>query len=165
MLKRLHSFARHRNVLERVVDVWLVDPAALQDPAHAQAGCLDDAERQRLASLRFERDRALYQAAHVFLRHVLSLYRPAVPPSQWHFDTAAHGRPEVGGWAGERGSAAPPRLRFSLSHTDGLVAVAVTHDWDIGVDVERERADLDLAVIAPALLAGPEHQWFGLLPT
>ena len=73
MLKRLDSFAHRRHALDRAVDLWLLDPTTLSEPTGDLAVCLSDAERVRLVGLRIERDRALYLAAHVFLRHLLSL--------------------------------------------------------------------------------------------
>jgi 4'-phosphopantetheinyl transferase len=159
MLDRLDAFAGRQQALDGAVDVWLLDPARLAAP-QALAACLDEAERQRLQGLRRAPDRALYLAAHVFLRHVLSLYGGGVRPAQWTFATGPHGRPEVTntGWPARR-------LRFSLSHTHALVAVAVASDWDVGVDVEAARAGLDVAAIAPAALAPEERRWLaGLDP-
>ncbi len=64
------------------------------------------------------------------------------PPSNWRFATNVHGKPEV-----LRDPGTPP-LRFNLSHTRGLVAVALTLEHDVGIDVELvdgKRFSFDLA--------------------
>lgn len=102
---------------------------------------LDDSERARAARFHFERDRQAYFAAHALARVTLSGQAPR-PPSSWRFASNVHGKPEV---LCETG--APP-LRFNLSHTRGLVAVALTLEHDVGIDVELvdgKRFSFDLA--------------------
>lgn len=155
MLSCLHPFAARGAALNRAVEVWLADPALLAAECQAQRACLSRAELQRLDSLHFPRDRTLYLASHVLLRHLLSLYQPH-DPADWVFETTPQGRPEL-----VQPMAAPEnRLRFSLSHTRGLIAVAVARGWAVGVDVERPRTRLDVAALAPLLLAPAEKTWF-----
>jgi 4'-phosphopantetheinyl transferase len=84
-------------------------------------------ERARLERFRFERDRLLFLVAHALLRITLSRCSD-VAPEAWQFGAGSHGRPEI--------AAPASRMRFSLSHTQGLAACAVVLDRDIGVDVE-----------------------------
>lgn len=85
-------------------------------------------ERERCARFVFERDRRDYAAAHVLLRESLSA-RGDRAPGDWRFEADDRGKPRLA-----EGS---PRLFFNLSHTDGLVACAVSRDVDVGIDVER----------------------------
>jgi 4'-phosphopantetheinyl transferase len=55
-----------------------------------------------------------------------------VPPAQWTFIENVHGRPEI--LDRPRGV---PDLRFNISHTEGLIACAVTIGREVGVDVEH----------------------------
>ena len=123
---------------------WLAIDAI--DPARwpALRRVLDDAERERAERFHFEADRQSYIAAHALTRLTLSRYVDR-PPEALGFVAGAHGKPEI-----DDGS-----LRFNLSHTRGLVAVAVARAGDLGVDVERvdpRRLGLDLAdrFFAPA---------------
>lgn len=85
----------------------------------------------------FPKDRALFQRSHVFLRRVLSQYAD-VAPEEWRFEANSYGRPRIGG-----GNAPFGPLEFSLSHTAGMIAVAVSAFAEIGIDVERsDRADV-----------------------
>ena len=117
---------------------------------------LDAGERTRADRFYFRADRETYIAAHA-LTCALLAHVDRLPAEAWRFITAPGGRPEI----------APDlnrsRLRFSLSHTRGLVACAVGIDHDLGVDVEaaqdRIANELDLAArfFAPgevALLRG-----------
>jgi 4'-phosphopantetheinyl transferase len=91
------------------------------------AATLDDEERARAARFAFEDDRRSYVAAHALLRAELSR-RADRPARDWRFAAATLGKPYL---------VDPPRdLRFSLSHTRGMVAVAIAEGAEVGVDVE-----------------------------
>ena len=55
------------------------------------------------------------------------------------------GKPEV---ANPEAADLPGRLRFNLSHTNGLALLAVCLDADLGIDVEAVRTISDLELIA-----------------
>jgi len=114
------------------VHVWytFTDEASGAAREAAYLALLCETERARHAQFKFAEDRHCFLVAHALLRTTLSRYA-AVPPGQWRFRTAAHGRPEIAF------PAAATSLRFNLSHTRGLVACAVTTQRDVGVDVER----------------------------
>ncbi|MEV6326907.1 4'-phosphopantetheinyl transferase superfamily protein [Streptomyces sp. NPDC051909] len=101
---------------------------------------LDAAERRVYESLTEERVRAQYVTAHALLRTVLGelLHRE---PSSLSFDKGPHGKPYL-----TDGS-----VEFSLSHSGELVAVALSLDAPVGVDVERvpeAAAELPLPVLS-----------------
>lgn len=113
------------------------------------AALLDDAERARAGRFAFDEDRRSYVAAHALLRLELSR-RAGRLPQDWRFAATELGKPYL---------LDPPRdLRFSLSHTRGMVAVAVAEGVEIGVDVEtadRRAESMSLAkrFFAPAEVA------------
>lgn len=126
-----------RNLVQEDVHVWVASLAAAdqeQDLSGLYA-LLDEEERARAARFLFERHRKQFILSHALVRRVLSEYA-AVIPEAWRFRANAHRRPEVGNAAGRR-------LRFSLSHTDGLALCAVTLSAEVGVDVELERPGAD----------------------
>jgi 4'-phosphopantetheinyl transferase len=135
------------------VHVWTAVPDQVGAPA-ARARCeamLSADERDRMRRFHFERDRHIYLVAHALVRTALSRYATCAPAA-WTFTANAHGRPEIA-----PGTCARP-LRFNLSHTHGLVAVAVALERDVGVDVEHlypRSFDLDVAehFFAPAEVA------------
>lgn len=121
------------------------------------AAMLDEEERARAARFHFEEDRRSYVAAHALLRMALSR-RADRPPQDWRFAAARLGKPYL--------LDNPRDLRFSLSHTRGMVAVAIAEGVEIGVDVEpsdRRAESMKLAnrFFAPeevALLAAVEGE-------
>ena len=92
---------------------------------------LSGEEHDRMARLVFERDRRRFLLTRALVRTMLSRYA-GVPPARWSFIANVHGRPEI--VDRPRGV---PDLRFNLSHTEGLIACAVTIGREIGVDVEH----------------------------
>jgi 4'-phosphopantetheinyl transferase len=106
---------------------------------------LDDAEREQAARFAFGRSRRSYVAAHVLLRHALNL---AAGRRAWRFTMNTFGKPSLD----------PPcnDIHFNLSHTDGLVAVALTRGRDVGVDVEAAFRDPDETIFSSYILAAEE---------
>ncbi len=90
--------------------------------------------------LHFEAGRRQFALARSLLRQVLSAYEPDVAPALWEFQSSAEGRPFLASAFDHTG------LNFNLSHTEGLVALAVCRHARVGVDVEKMgRAPLAVA--------------------
>jgi 4'-phosphopantetheinyl transferase len=87
---------------------------------------LDSGEQDRAASFHFDADRHSYIAAHGLLRLFLGAWMGRAP-HQLAFNPGTWGKPAL-----VRGGAP-----FSISHTRGMVAVAVSPHGDVGVDVEQ----------------------------
>ena len=113
-----------------------VDLVHTDDPSSwaqhdAYRALLSKDEAERMARLLFERDRRRFLLTRALVRTMLSRYA-AVAPAGWAFIANVHGRPEI--LDRPRGV---PDLRFNLSHTEGLIACAVTIGREVGVDVEH----------------------------
>lgn len=124
MLELLPTHAVH-------VDLVVADDAGLDARIAEGESLLSPDERERMARFAFARDRRRFLMARVLVRTMLSRYG-GVAPADWRFAANVHGRPEIA----ER-PAGVPDLRFNLSHTDGLVACAVTIGREVGIDVEH----------------------------
>lgn len=128
--------------------LWSARPATFTDPAQLARlrALLTGDELARIDRFRFAGDRRTGLVTRALVRTALSRYC-RVPPARWRFRTNRHGRPEI--------AAPASRLRFSVSHTDGLVVCLVGRGRDLGVDAEsldRRGRWLDLAerFFAPA---------------
>ncbi|WP_051242050.1 4'-phosphopantetheinyl transferase family protein [Stappia stellulata] len=95
-------------------------------------GTLSPAERDRAGRYRFPRHARQSRLAHALKRHALSWHLPRIAPADWRFELTDHGKPYVAGAAD-----APV---FNLSHSDGMIALAVAPPNGagpcLGVDVE-----------------------------
>jgi len=115
------------------IDVWLnfhqevVDARLL---SHLSA-LLSEDERRQQTRFHLADDRLRYLLTRAMVRTVLSRHA-AVDPADWAFTVNAYGRPEI---ANPHPDART--LRFNVSHTRGLIALAVSRERDVGVDVEN----------------------------
>jgi 4'-phosphopantetheinyl transferase len=120
---------------------WLATDAAGAADMRRWFEMLDQDERARAARFHFEADRRDFIAAHALLRAMLTSCLD-IPSNAWRFSIDADGKPRIDRDIGR------PEVQFNLSHTRGLVAVAVALHGAIGVDVEKidgAKADFALA--------------------
>ncbi|WP_371670870.1 4'-phosphopantetheinyl transferase superfamily protein [Streptomyces sp. NBC_00289] len=142
------------------LDVWLLRRPRLDSAAEQlELTELSDAERRRTASFVRPTDGITYASAHVALRRLLGAYLGRAPRDVPFVREPCpgcakpHGRPAV---------AHPgPPLHFSLAHSHGMAAIAVSTTV-IGVDVERLPRDETVEVCAPALHPGEREELAGL---
>jgi 4'-phosphopantetheinyl transferase len=113
------------------VDLVHPDSADAWSQRDAYLAMMSPDEHDRMARLVFERDRRRFLLTRALVRTMLSRYAH-IPPAQWSFVTNVHGRPEI-----VDHQPGVPDLRFNISHTDGLIACAVTIGREVGVDVEH----------------------------
>ena len=113
------------------VDLLLTDSAEALAKRAQYLPLLSPAEHERMARLVFERNRRRFLLTRALVRTMLSRYA-TVAPADWQFIANVYGRPEIL----DRPSGVPD-LRFNISHTDGLIACAVTIGREVGVDVEH----------------------------
>ncbi|HET7024673.1 MAG TPA: 4'-phosphopantetheinyl transferase superfamily protein [Gemmatimonadales bacterium] len=120
-------------------------PAAVQEAAMLLSG------DERLRASRFvrARDRRRFTVARAELRRRLGA-RLSTPPHTIEFAYGRHGKPFLAGRQGRTG------LRFSVSHCDGVGALAFATGREIGVDIEALRAVHDADAIAARLCSAVE---------
>ena len=111
---------------------------------------LEKHERERALRFHADRDRNRYVLTRAFVREVLSQYVP-IAPDQWRFGASAYGRPVI---LNELGAAAS--IRFNLTHTDGLILLAIGCDCQLGVDAECTLREVP-AGLAATVLTGAEQ--------
>jgi 4'-phosphopantetheinyl transferase len=137
--------------------LWLATPAphiggnALDDD-DGSAGflpLLNDAERDRLGKFHFARDRWSFGAAHAGLRALLSTILDVASP-RIELVLSSHGKPSLS--RDYFGSALADALQFNISHTRGMVAVAVS-GRPVGVDVEPMRPLSEMRQLVVDLMA------------
>jgi 4'-phosphopantetheinyl transferase len=135
-----------------IVHVRVIAPAAVDAAERTRYhAVLDAGERRQQARFMRESDRDLYLIAHGQLRLSLSELT-AVLPANWRFGAGPHGRPFIS-------SPSARALHFSLSHTDGLVAIAIARTVDVGVDVERTTRRVEFDLVARRVFTTREIAW------
>jgi 4'-phosphopantetheinyl transferase len=117
---------------------------------------LSEEERARADRFRFAADREIYIAAHALTRALLAAVGD-LPAPAWRFVEGARGKPEIDSVLGRS------RLRFSLSHTRGLVACAAGYD-DLGIDAESSDRATDELELAGRFFAADEVRLLRAIP-
>lgn len=120
------------------VHVWRVDVGSAYARRDILWSFLAGDERQMAADFLFEGDRERFVVARGVLRALLGCYLRRHPGSLG-FGYNPYGKPHLAG---------DFEIRFSTSHSHGLVLLAFASGREVGVDVERVRADLGLEGIA-----------------
>ncbi len=110
---------------------------------------LSAAEWDRHEGLRVEADRTRYVASRILLRAMLARFS-GPSAATWEFRTEKNGRPMVAEPKSNSG------LRFSITHTSGLVACAVADGFDLGVDAEAHDRATDFLAVAERFFAPSE---------
>jgi 4'-phosphopantetheinyl transferase len=136
---------------ENRVNVWWLDLATLSD-GHwpTLEALLDTEERERAQRFHFLHDRHAYIAAHAVARALLTHWT-GHEASSWRFIIGPYGKPEVVSPLDQ------PALRINLSHTRGLIGVALTPHHDIGVDVEWLERQCDIDGLAQQVFTPEER--------
>lgn len=118
---------------EDAIQVWLTSYPELVDECVLSRlrGLLSKAEQRHEQGFRFAEDRKRYLVTRAMVRSLLSRYA-RVKPADWQFATNVHGRPFI-----SNVHDGPSGLSFNVSHTNGLIAVALSCGRELGVDVER----------------------------
>ena len=125
------------------VHLWLAFPDEIVDEGliSAYEQLLTPQEKERQGRLRFLKHRHQYLITRALVRTMLSRFT-GIDPAGMRFRKNRYGKPEL------VLSKENPKIRFNISHTEGLIACGVVLDRDIGVDTEnikRKEASLGIA--------------------
>lgn len=112
---------------------------------------LTEAERSQESRFRFAEDAGRYLLTRALVRTVLSRYAP-VAPQDWRFETNPQGKPRIA-----NAEALGADLSFNLSHTRGLVVLAVSAGVAVGVDVEHMGSGTSHMEVAAACFSATEY--------
>jgi 4'-phosphopantetheinyl transferase len=141
------------------VHVWHVDLGVWEKESGSLLQLLDPEERARAARFKFPEHRDQFIISRALLRRALGRYL-RIEAREVRFRTTVNGKPEI---------ASDPDLhpydfsaddlRFNLSHTQGATVFAIARHRQVGVDVERIRADTNALELAECFFSHPEVQW------
>jgi phosphopantetheinyl transferase len=136
------------------VYIWYRSTASLtSDVVKLADRYLSTEERFRRDRLRNEVDRHDFTIAHDLLRRALSKHID-VRPSDWRFDVNNYGKPSI-----ESLDPQTRALSFSLSHTRGCVACAITSNALLGIDLELIDRSQRVQEIADRFFSEEEATW------
>ena len=142
---------------EDEVQLWRVDLEAIRSDESRWRELLSADEVKRAARFHFAIDRQHFVASRAILRTILAGYLCA-DPKQLNFSYSAKQKPSLAAPHAAHG------VTFNLSHSGGIALCAFSHRRDLGVDVERVRADFDVEAIARRFFSAHEQRQLFDLP-
>ena len=156
------------------VHVWHVDLKAWEKEAASLLDLLEAEERERAARFKFPGPRNQFVISRALLRQALGRYL-RIDARAVRFRTTANGKPELAVMSELRsgelrsgdlrsGDLRSEDLRFNLSHTEGTTVFAIARNRQVGIDVERIRADTNAMELAQRFFSHPEVQWLRSQP-
>jgi 4'-phosphopantetheinyl transferase len=137
------------------VHVWRVSYARLAAHADEIASVLDQAERARAARYRFAADRRRCTISRGVLRRLLAACC-GVAPAAIGFSYGPYGKPALEEPAAD--------VSFNIAHSGDVGLFALTRSRDLGIDVERCRAEAATFAIAERFFAAAEVSALRALP-
>ena len=140
---------------ENEVHIWRTGLDIAQSDLVELRQVLSPHEQERVDRFHFEADRRRCAIGRGTLRLLLGAVLKQ-PASKLQFEYDDFGKPHLIQGKGSR-------LRFNVSHSGGLILLAITIGRMIGVDVEMVRTDLDLGGIAARFFSVNEYtSWASL---
>ncbi|WP_428623589.1 4'-phosphopantetheinyl transferase family protein [Sedimenticola sp.] len=148
------------NINEDEIHLWFAYDREISDPQllAEYSAVLNNQESSRQARFYFEKDRHQYLVTRALVRSTLSLYINDIEPAQWEFNKNAYGKPAIG-------NPTDFPLQFNLSHTHGMIVMAVTTTRKVGVDVEWLLRGGETVAIADNFFSPQEVKQLRSLPT
>jgi 4'-phosphopantetheinyl transferase len=119
---------------------------------------LSEDEIQRAVGYHFERERRHFILRRGMLRSILGRYL-SIAAAEVGFVYNPYGKPALETRGGEEG------LQFNMSHSEGLMLVALRRGRRVGIDIEHVRADLEIEEIAARYFSTAEQAALHALPS
>jgi len=133
------------------VTIWCIDPARIKSTTCIETlkTWLSATETERMKRFHHAKHQHTFLISHALKRVALANVLGQAP-NELEFGLGSHGRPFLMG-------AAQHSLQFNLSHTDGLVAMAVSLNAYVGLDVESLTRKIPETAFAARFFTPSEH--------
>lgn len=135
------------------IHLWFTCDLGIQDEKllTAYQALLNEDERQCHLRFLFQRRRHQYLVTRALVRDVLSQYEASLTAQTLLFTQNKYGKPAVSNFSEHSD------LNFNISHTQGLVVLAVTRINELGVDVETLSRQADIIKLAKRYFSAQEN--------
>jgi 4'-phosphopantetheinyl transferase len=146
--------AHRRDHLDGQIVVWIALLSRMRESLGSLEPFLDAKDRERAARFKFADDRARFVIGRGLLRRCLGRYLDQAPESV-ELGYTDLGRPIL------------PRdetIQFNISHSVDVIALAVTANAKVGIDVERMERHPDLVELADRIFSEQDRKTFEAFP-
>jgi 4'-phosphopantetheinyl transferase len=131
---------------ESEIHVWQLSVGRCRESLPECRALLSSDERARADRFAIAEPREQFTVARGSLRLILGGYLRA-PAGSLRFGYGEYGKPAL---------ASQENLSFNVAHSGDAILIAVAKGFDLGVDVEQRRADIDVEAIGPQCLCPEE---------
>lgn len=138
------------------IHVWRAIVDIPSDRLQVYQETLSPDELERAQRFKGSQLRQRFTAARGILRQILARYL-RIPPGDIRLLSGPFGKPLLQDPAGST-------LHFNVSHSQQLAVYAVSHDLEVGIDLEEDRDSLDYAGLAERICSPEEFMVFQNLP-
>jgi len=145
---------KRREHLAGTIVVWIAHVSQARDSLIHLESCLDHRDRERAARFHFADDRARFILGRGLLKKCLGFYLEQ-KPATIELAYTDLGRPIL---------PHDEDIHFSISHTQDLVALALTSGARIGIDLEYTQSHVDLIELAGRIFSEDDLKLFQALP-
>jgi 4'-phosphopantetheinyl transferase len=142
--------------INQAIDVWIVNTDSLAQSVQIARQYLNGTELLKAESYLRPLLQSRFIVRRAALRQILSHY-VNLHPCRVNFEIGPHGKPRLSQHIGQD-------LHFNLSHSNGLVAVAVCLGSELGIDIEQFRIIPNAAKIVAEFFSPIEQQAFSSTP-
>ncbi|MEQ1968611.1 4'-phosphopantetheinyl transferase superfamily protein [Xenorhabdus nematophila] len=142
------------------VHLWFSYPQEINSPflLSEYLAMLNEDEKIKYSSFKFERDRHQYLITRALVRCTLSHYEKNITVGQWQFSSNQYGKPFV------VTSLLTTPISFNISHTKGLIVLGLCSGCEIGIDAEKTSRKLKYLDIMDRFFSEQECRDLELLP-
>lgn len=148
------SSPNHLILTQDELHVWRADLNIESDLQESFWLSLSADEKDRASRFRFEKDRIHYVAARGILRKLLANYLK-IAAAEIEFLYNPQGKPSLKTNQG---------LKFNISHAHGLGLFGFIYKYELGIDVEFLKPDIDIQTLATSFFTKKEAQKLLSLP-
>ena len=113
------------------IDIWSCESESLHARQAHYFALLSQEEKQRAQRFKFDIHRNQFIAFHGFMRTVLADYLK-ISPQDIVYSKGEKGKPYI-----DMPLKNISPIQFNLSHTQNVALLAVTHDKEVGIDIEH----------------------------
>lgn len=122
---------REKRINSNEIHIWYTFTDEVYDPELLKTyfAIINSDELTKINRYMFEKDRHSCLLTRALIRYTLSKYINK-KPELWEFSTNKYGKPAL------KGDTCNQNYQFNISHTKGLIVLALTTSGSVGIDVE-----------------------------